>query len=334
MDVSEPSLAADVETVGRISAVPTILEALCRITGMGFAAVARVTEHRWIACAVRDEIAFGLKPGGELRVETTLCDEIRTRGEGLTIDNVSQSPTYCGHPTPAMYGFQSYISIPIWRADKSFFGTLCAIDPRPAQVSRPEIVATFELFAKLIAEELESLDRYERSQAALLDERAAGELREQFIAVLGHDLRNPLASISAGAKLLRMNPPKGPEVLDLMEQSIARMAEMIDNVLDLARGQLGGGIPVAMETHTAFANDLRKVVDELRAAAPARVVETNFTVTAPVVGDRWRLERLASNLIANALTYGAPTRPVRVTPATPATRTQRPQRRSAPFRIG
>ena len=52
------------------SPVPTILEVVCRTTGMGFAAVARVTEDRWIACEVHDEIQFGLRPGGELEVET------------------------------------------------------------------------------------------------------------------------------------------------------------------------------------------------------------------------------------------------------------------------
>ena len=67
----------DVAAVAGIGAVPAILEVVCRTTGMGFAAVARVTEDRWVACAVRDEIAFGLAPGGELPVETTICDEIR-----------------------------------------------------------------------------------------------------------------------------------------------------------------------------------------------------------------------------------------------------------------
>ena len=57
---------ADIAAVQGIAAVPRILEVVCRSTGMGFAAVARVTEQRWICCAVRDEIAFGLTPGGEL----------------------------------------------------------------------------------------------------------------------------------------------------------------------------------------------------------------------------------------------------------------------------
>ncbi|GJD52802.1 Sensor histidine kinase RcsC [Methylobacterium crusticola] len=145
------AIAADILAVSSIAAVPTILEVVCRTTGMGFAAVARVTEDRWVACQVRDDIAFGLQPGGELRVETTLCREIRRSGTAVVIDNVSEDAVYCGHPTPALYGFASYISMPIVLPDGTFFGTLCAIDPRPARLNTPETVGMFKLFADLIA---------------------------------------------------------------------------------------------------------------------------------------------------------------------------------------
>ena len=125
------SLQDDVALISGIDAVPTILEVCCRTTGMGFAAVARVTEDRWVACAVRDEISFGLTAGSELKVETTICDAIRAGGKAIVIDHVAEDQDFCGHPTPALYGFQSYISMPIFRRDGSFFGTLCAIDPRP-----------------------------------------------------------------------------------------------------------------------------------------------------------------------------------------------------------
>ena len=106
---------ADIDAVEAIAAVPTILDVVCRTTGMGFAAVARVTEERWIACAVRDEIAFGLKPGGELKVETTICNEIRARRQ-----RGRHRPRRRGRRCSAvirrrrMYGFQSYISVPIF----------------------------------------------------------------------------------------------------------------------------------------------------------------------------------------------------------------------------
>ncbi len=134
---------------------------------MGFAAVARVTEDRWIACSVKDDIAFGLKPGGELKVETTICHEIRESGRAVVIDHVAEDEAFCGHTTPAMYGFQSYISVPIVLPNGSFFGTLCAIDPRPARVNTPEIVGMFKMFAELIGFHLDANQRVSTSTAAL-----------------------------------------------------------------------------------------------------------------------------------------------------------------------
>src|ERR1700744_4723018 len=101
---------ADLDIVSRIQAVPTILEVICRTTGMGFAAVARVTDKQWIACSVRAEINLGLKAGGQLELETTICHEIRQSGEGVIIDQVSCDLNFRDHHTPAMYGFESYIS--------------------------------------------------------------------------------------------------------------------------------------------------------------------------------------------------------------------------------
>src|SRR5262245_31287536 len=91
---------ADVAAVARIAAVPSILEVVCRTTGMGFSAIARVTEDRWVACAVRDEIKFGLQPGGELEVATTICNEIRASGQLVVIDHVAADAAYRAHPTP------------------------------------------------------------------------------------------------------------------------------------------------------------------------------------------------------------------------------------------
>jgi hypothetical protein len=158
---------ADIVAVQDVAAVPTILEIVCRVTRMGFAAVARVTEDRWVACCVKDDISFGLKPGGELKVETTICHEIRQSGAEVAIDHVSEDRAYCSHPTPAMYGFQSYISVPIVLPNGAFFGTLCAIDPKPARVNTPEVIGTLKMFADLIGFHLDANQRVASSTAAL-----------------------------------------------------------------------------------------------------------------------------------------------------------------------
>jgi signal transduction histidine kinase len=212
-----------------------------------------------------------------------------------------------------MYGFESYISVPIYRPGGQFFGTLCAIDPKPARLNTPEIIGTFKLFADLIGFHLDAQDRLAASEAALLDERQTAELREQFIAVLGHDLRNPLASIDAGAHLLSRTPldAKAMGLVALMRQSVARMANLIDNVLDFARGRLGGGIPVTHEPDAKLAGALAQVVAELQTAWPGRVIEAELGLDRPVTCDSARIAQLFSNLVANALSHGDPGGPVR-----------------------
>ena len=304
-------LGADIAAVQGIAAVPRILEVVCRSTGMGFAAVARVTENRWICCAVRDEIAFGLTPGGELKVETTICHEIRQSGQAVVIDSVADDIAYCGHHTPAQYGFQSYVSMPIILADGSFFGTLCAIDPRPARLNTPQTVGMFKLFAELIATHLDAAHRVATSEARLLGERETSELREQFIAVLGHDLRNPLASVAAGTQLLMRGGREPAPILALMQQSVARMSALIDNVLDFARGRLGSGITLNRSPH-ALGPVLDHVIAELRSTYPDRPIEAEYALDRPVDCDSGRVAQLFSNLLGNALTHGSADSPVRV----------------------
>jgi signal transduction histidine kinase len=306
---------ADIAAIQGITAVPRILEVVCRSTGMGFAAVARVTEDRWVCCAVRDEIAFGLTPGDELKVETTICHEIRQSGEAVIIDSVADNVAYCGHHTPAQYGFQSYISMPIILSDGSFFGTLCAIDPRRARLNTPETIGMFKLFAELIATHLDAINRVATSEARLLSERETSELREQFIAVLGHDLRNPLASIAAGTKLLIRGDREAAPILALMQQSVARMSALINNVLDFARGRLGGGIAVNRAPQ-ALEPVLTQVIAELRSSFPDRAIETHFDLAQQVDCDGGRSAQLFSNLLGNAVMHGTADQPIRVHAAT------------------
>lgn len=306
MEQKERELLAEVATVGRIDAVPMILDVVCRTTGMGYAAVARVTKERWIAAGVLDKIAFGLPVGGELKVDTTICDEIRDSGELVAIDNVAEDPRFCRHHTPRMYGLQSYISVPIYWRNKEFFGTLCAIDPQPAKVQSEEVINTFKLFAQLIGTHLDNLERAEASEAALLSSQQAADLREQFIAILGHDLRNPLTAITLAARLLRArSTEESLRTVTQIEQSAKRISGLVDNMLDFSRARLGGGFVLDKTSDNALRKDLEQVIAELSAVWPEREIEADFALSAAVHCDSARIGQMLSNLIANALTHGA-----------------------------
>jgi GAF domain-containing protein len=165
--VLEDHFKQDIINIENISIVPNLLNVICQTTGMGFAAIARVTEDRWITCSVQDNVLFGLKPGDELKIKTTICDEIRQNPKPVIIDNVSEDKEYHNHHTPAMYKLQSYISVPIIRQDGSFFGTLCAIDPKPNSLKEFKISEMFNLFAELISFHLAAIEQKLESKKIL-----------------------------------------------------------------------------------------------------------------------------------------------------------------------
>ncbi|WP_416464028.1 GAF domain-containing protein [Sphingomonas sp. VDB2] len=137
-------LSIQAAELGDDDAIRAILTRLCDVTHMGFAAVAHVTEDRWIACQVLDKIAFGLEPGAELEVQMTICNEIRQTENYVVIDHVDADIAWRKHPVPIFYGFKSYVSFPVILADGSFYGTLCAIDPMPRLVSGAATIAIIE----------------------------------------------------------------------------------------------------------------------------------------------------------------------------------------------
>jgi len=136
--------AACVAQQGDDEAIVAILAEMCAVTNMGFAAVARVTEDRWIAAQVDDRIEFGLHPGDELEIKKTICDDIRKSGRAIIIDHIGADPEWRTHPVPAIFGFESYVSLPVFLSDGSFYGTLCAIDPEPRSLSAYETVAALQ----------------------------------------------------------------------------------------------------------------------------------------------------------------------------------------------
>jgi GAF domain-containing protein len=143
-----PELKAQAVALADDERLRAMLRRICDTSGMGFAAVARVTEQRWIACLVEDRIEFGLDPGDELKIHETICDEIRDSGEAVVFDDASDDIKWSRHPVPVIYGFKSYCAFPVYLDDGSFFGTLCAIDPQPRRVSDEAIVEMFSAYAK------------------------------------------------------------------------------------------------------------------------------------------------------------------------------------------
>ena len=169
---------------------------------------------------------------------------------------------------------------------------------------------TRDLTARREAEENERALAMER--AALAEKLRIQEFQERFLAILGHDLRNPLAAIDMGAGILReqLSEPAALRILDRMQSSSSRMTRMIEQILDLTRSRLAGGLemyPAPMDLEPT----LRRIVEEMRIAYPSRSIVLDAP-SLPGVWDCDRLEQLLSNLIGNAILHGDADSPVTI----------------------
>ncbi|MEJ7731447.1 MAG: HAMP domain-containing sensor histidine kinase [Polyangiaceae bacterium] len=229
-------------------------------------------------------------------------------------DEVRTDASYCGHPTPQMYGFQSYIAVPIFRQNGEYFGNICGFDPEPRRLTDGKTLTMLRLFSELISLQLDAEERHESGRKELVAQRKDGHLRDQFLAVLGHDVRNPLSSIVYGTELLlrRAADAADRKVLQRMRSSAGRITSLVDELLDLARGRVGGGIALHGAPADDLAARLAHVVDEVQAAHPTRPISFDAALGAVVRCDAKRIEQLLSNLLANAMEHGTAASPVAV----------------------
>jgi signal transduction histidine kinase len=129
------------------------------------------------------------------------------------------------------------------------------------------------------------------------------EVRERFITILGHDLRDPLSTIAISANTLAANLNLDKEhrvIAARISRTCDRMQRMINDVLDFARGHLGGGIP-AIPTRNDMGEICRAAADEIIGANPQRKIEVDIHGNLRGAFDRDRVHQAITNLLANAI---------------------------------
>ncbi|WP_299988385.1 GAF domain-containing sensor histidine kinase [uncultured Pontibacter sp.] len=322
----QDNLLKDLEAVRQIPIVPNMLETVCQLTGMGFSAIARVTEDRWLACSVRDQVHFGLKEGEELEIATTLCNEIRDHRQPIVIDNVAEDPIYKEHHTPKTYGLQSYISVPIILKDGTFFGTLCAIDAKPAKVNNPKVVNTFKMFADLLAFHLQSRSVLERSYVVNLElQRKNSMLRDanfdldSFVFTASHDLKSPVANIEGLISILsdavekdEMDREEIKQITAMMKASLKRFSTTIRDLTTIVELDKTGA------DEQAAALDLYDIMESVKQDLQSLIVESDAKIEVIATDSRLtgfslkNFKSILSNLVSNAIKYRSPDRTPKV----------------------
>ncbi|GEJ57455.1 PAS domain-containing protein [Anaeromyxobacter diazotrophicus] len=144
--------------------------------------------------------------------------------------------------------------------------------------------------------------------------RRAREFEQQLIGIASHDLRNPLGAVLFGASTLLSKedlPDRHLRAVARIRSAAERATRLIHDLLDLTRARLTGSLPVQPRP-VDLGTVVEGVVDELHGASGDRAIEVQRRGSLEGTWDPDRLAQLASNLLANALKYGRPDRPVRV----------------------
>ncbi|KAG1441860.1 hypothetical protein G6F57_018591 [Rhizopus arrhizus] len=134
--------------------------------------------------------------------------------------------------------------------------------------------------------------------------------RTALLAMLGHDLRDPLQSISMAATLLSKTD-SGARMGERIRYSSGRMQRLISQVLDLSR--LQGGMGLGIEKRLCNLSDLvNGLIDEKRQAYPGLRIEPEVAPGLELMADTDRIAQVVTNLMSNARQHGAPRQPIHV----------------------
>jgi signal transduction histidine kinase len=304
----------DISVIQTIEVIPHIMEMLADITGLRFICVARVTKQEWTMCSVLDRIEFNLNPGDKLDIQTTFCNSVRISQQPIIIEHASEDDEFKKSPIPVMYGFESYFSYPIYDTDGNFFGTICGLDPSPTILKTDLITNQISSFAALISRQITINEAFEDAKAALFDEQSAARLREQYIAILGHDIRTPLSSLKMGIDFLSdiTQDDTAKKVLTRMDNSASRMSRLISDVMDFTHGKMGSRIPLNAQCVDNLQSVLLHTVSELTLLHEACSIHCDINIEGKVNCDPERVSQVLSNLLMNAIVHGDVTRPIRV----------------------
>ena len=190
-----------------------------------------------------------------------------------------------------------------YRALRASVLTLWVADLADGQpVHMPDVTRFNEAVDQALAE---SIARYEYM---------VKQSQNMFLAILGHDLRNPLGTVVTGSTFVMQAldiPPRYVLVATRMFNSAKRMSKLINDLIDFTRSHLGPGIPIRVKQGSIVAV-CEEVVNELRTFHPEKQIDLHVPPQLDAIFDESRIAQVLSNLIGNAIQYGSGDAPVTV----------------------
>jgi signal transduction histidine kinase/CheY-like chemotaxis protein len=254
----------------------------------------------------KSEIGLGTR---EMPLENSICRHALLQQEQMVVPDTQDDPRFSCNPlVTAEGGLRFYAGAVLRTRDGVPLGTLCVLDKKP----RPEGLTEQQQFmlttmAHQVMSQIElrqALAEQESLNEAL---RRADQRKDEFLAMLAHELRNPLAPIVSAATMLsnfELQPSMVQRAADIIARQAGHMTSLIDDLLDVSRVTRG---KVELEFVELDLKDvLADAIEQVRPLIEKhdhRLVLESMPAPLLVVGDRKRLVQVMTNLLSNAAKY-------------------------------
>jgi signal transduction histidine kinase len=281
-----------------------VLELAARVADLPRATVNIITDSE------QHQVATAGFEGSVCRREDAMCSVTVSAGRPVVLADASQDPRFARNPfvTGELDSVRCYVAHPLVSKDGVPFGTLCVFDHEPRELDADQLSGLATL-AERIVDILELRLRGRELALNMMEIEAvhaeldrSNERLASFVGQVSHDLQTPLTTLSLSLSLIREQLEEGelgPEVAGLLDRAIngsARMADLIEDVLDYAR--LGGNLKVTeVDLDFVLGEVLRDLASELND------VTMRIDQLPTVLGDRAQLRAVLQNLLGNAARY-------------------------------
>jgi PAS domain S-box-containing protein len=226
----------------------------------------------------------------------------------VRLDDVTKDPRYGQNPPhrgmPAGHlPVRSYLAVPVVGRGSEVLGGLFLGHPEPGVFTEDaeRIVVGLGTQAAIA---IDNARLYEAERRARAEAEAGSRAKDEFLAMLGHELRNPLAAISNALVTAQLDPSRADRALAIAHRCADQLTRLVDDLLDVAR--ITQGRIELQRQHVAFAGVVQRAVDATRSLVEQR--GHHLTVRLPPIDvlvdvDPTRLEQVVVNLVTNAAKY-------------------------------
>jgi len=196
------------------------------------------------------------------------------------------------------FGISSTVHVPIMSSGRPF--AVIVFAAAGTRVYSEQDVLFAEELARRASTAMHNAELFHTAKRERERAEEAAALRERLVAIVGHDLRNPLSAISVAARLLAS---ADEELVGLIQSSASRMTRLIDQILDFARIRSGQSFELRLES-ADLCQVCQSVIDELRLSRPDREIALSVEGRADAVFDSDRIAQVLSNVVGNAIQHG------------------------------